>query len=434
MTNMASKPQPLTTAENTIWNLTGCLFYLGCQWLTTVIVVVLSSDYSNSGALAFAMSIGNMFASLALYKIRTYQVSDISNEHTSGGYVAFRFATIIISCIFLTLYLIIIAPGSSMVVSTLAFLLFKADETFVDVLYGVDQKYGRMDYIGKSQILRGFATLVGFTVPLVATDSVVFAIMGMALLCFVNTIAFDVRHARRLDSIMPQFAKTDLQKLAKACLLPTIANFCATSIVSVVRQSYGIYAGDQLLGIYASIATPAVLIQAGATFLYSPLIGKMATALYAKGMREFKCVFLNVLATIAAIMVAGTIALSLVADRSLVLIFGKGLAPYTWIFPYVLGGTTSIAILLYINDALIILRDNRSQIVINAIALALAAALSKPCIAAFGMNGVNIAILAAVIPAVLMGFTKIMLSCKNIPTNSRDSSGSAVSSERTAKH
>lgn len=411
MGSATSRPQPLSTAKNTLWNLTGCLFYLGCQWLTTVIVVVLSSDYSNSGFLAFAMSIGNMFASLALYKIRTYQVSDIANEHSSGEYVAFRFATIAASFALLTIYLIVIAPGDAMVVSTLAFLLFKVDETFADVLYGVDQKYGRMDYIGKSQILRGLATIIGFTVPLAITGSVTHAIFGMTLLCFVNTILYDVRHARRLDSIAPRFNKADLTKLAKACALPTIANFCATSIVSVVRQNYGILAGDELLGIYASIATPAVLIQAGTAFLYSPLIGKMASSLYSEGKLEFRKVFLKVLLSIAVIMTLGVIALSFVGKDSLIFVFGEGLEPHAWIFPYVLAGTVTIAILLYINDALIILRDNRTQIAINALALILAAMLSKPLIAAFGMNGVNLAILAAVIPAAFIGFTRIMMNC-----------------------
>lgn len=421
MANVASKPQPLSTAENTLWNLTGCLFYLGCQWLTTVIVVVLSSDYSNSGTLAFAMSIGNMFASLALYKIRTYQVSDIANEHASGGYVAFRFATIAASFVLLSFYLVVLVPESEMIVSTLVFLLFKADETFVDVLYGVDQKYGRMDYIGKSQLIRGIATLVGFTGGLKLTGSVSFAIAGMAVLCLANTLLFDVRHARRLDSITPLFKKADLTSLAKACLLPTVANFCATSIVSVVRQRYGLIAGDEMLGIYASIATPAVLIQAGAAYLYSPLIGKMATALYTKGKREFRNVFMNVLLAVAAIMILGTLILSLVGERALVLVFGEGLTSYTWIFSYVLAGTTAIALLLYINDALIILRDNRTQIAINALALALAALLSTPCIATYDMNGVNLAILAAVVPAILIGLTRILFTCSRATKSNADS-------------
>lgn len=412
MSQMKSRLQPLSTVENTIWNLIGCLFYLGCQWLTTVIVVIFSSDYSNSGSLAFAMSIGNMFASLALYKIRTYQVSDISNEHTSGAYVAFRFVTIALSFIALTVYLVVIAPGDAMVLSTLAFLLFKADETFVDVLYGIDQKHGRMDYIGKSQLIRGLATLIGFSLPLALTESVPLAILGMTALCFANTLLFDARHSRRLDRITPSFNRGDVRDLAKACLMPTIANFCATSIVSVIRQKYGIVAGDELLGIYASIATPAVLIQAGATFLYSPLIGKMATALHNGGKREFQNVFVTVLLGLFATMTIGSIALSFIGHPVLVFVFGEGVATYTWIFPFVLAGTTAIAILLYINDALIILRDNATQIKINVLALILSASLSTFFISRFGMNGINLAILAAIIPASLIGFIHILISCK----------------------
>ena len=80
---MPNVPAPLSTKKNALWNAAGCIFYLGCQWLTTVLVVVLSTDYNNSGALAFAMSVGSMFASISLYKMRTYQVSDISCEHSA---------------------------------------------------------------------------------------------------------------------------------------------------------------------------------------------------------------------------------------------------------------------------------------------------------------------------------------------------------------
>lgn len=86
---MPNVPAPLSTKKNALWNAAGCIFYLGCQWLTTVLVVVLSTDYNNSGALAFAMSVGSMFASISLYKMRTYQVSDISCEHSAKTILAF---------------------------------------------------------------------------------------------------------------------------------------------------------------------------------------------------------------------------------------------------------------------------------------------------------------------------------------------------------
>lgn len=119
------------------------------------LVVVLSTDYNNSGALAFAMSVGNMFASVSLYKMRTYQVSDISCEHSAKDYIGFRFVSILFSLIMSCIYVAAISDNASFLVATFVFLVFKIDETFVDVLYGVDQKGQRMDYIGKSQFMRG---------------------------------------------------------------------------------------------------------------------------------------------------------------------------------------------------------------------------------------------------------------------------------------
>ncbi len=224
---------PLSARENTLWNAFGCLFYLGCQWLTTVLVVLLSSGYDNSGILAYAMSIGNMFASISLYKIRTYQVSDINNRFSSGNYVALRLFTIFASLLLCSTYLAIVTNSTRMIVATLVYLLFKADETFSDVLYGIEQKNGRMDYIGRSQIIRGFASLIGFSGTLIVTDSLNLAIIGMFLLCAAVTLAYDLPHARLFGSITPQISKSQLIDLLKACFFPTIANLFATSIVSV---------------------------------------------------------------------------------------------------------------------------------------------------------------------------------------------------------
>lgn len=123
---MSNVPAPLSTKRNTLWNAAGCIFYLGCQWLTTVLVVVLSTDYNNSGALAFAMSVGNMFASVSLYKMRTYQVSDISCEHSAKDYIGFRFVSILFSLIMSCIYVAAISDNASFLVATFVFLVLKS--------------------------------------------------------------------------------------------------------------------------------------------------------------------------------------------------------------------------------------------------------------------------------------------------------------------
>ncbi|MGO5362988.1 lipopolysaccharide biosynthesis protein [Collinsella bouchesdurhonensis] len=407
---MANTPAPLSTKRNTLWNAAGCIFYLGCQWLTTVLVVTFSTDYNNSGALAFAMSVGNMFASVSLYKMRTFQVSDITCDHSAKDYVGFRFVSILFSLIMSCVYVSVISDNASFLIATLAFLGFKIDETFVDVLYGVDQKGQRMDYIGKSQFMRGALSLIGFVVPLVMINSLPAAIIGMTLCCMLVTFFYDLPHAKRFGDIKPRFARAHLFHLGKACLMPTIANFLATSIVSIVRQRYGVLAGQELLGIYASIATPAVLIQAGATYLYSPLIGTLAGSLQDGGAPAFKKSFFKVLGLLVACMALVTIGFSFIGGPLLELVYGNKIEPYLWIFPYVLGATTSIAILLYVNDSLLIMRDGITQIIINALAFAVIVLAADQLVAAFDMNGINVAIIAACVPATVAGAIRIATS------------------------
>ena len=403
------QPAPLSVAKNTIWNAVGNVFYLGSQWLLTILVVTLSNNFEYSGALAFAMSIGNMHASIALFKVRTYQMSDLANEFSDSEYAGFRIITLLAGMSFSLVYLAVLSPGNLSIFATLAYLIFKTDESFVEVIHGINQKHGRMDYIGISQIIRGLGTTASFVVGLLASNNLVIAILAMAAAGILNTLCYDLPHARRFGPVKPLIRRSKASSLAKACLLPVVANFLATSIVSIARQRFGIVQGEELLGIYASIATPAVLIQAGATYLYSPLIGTLAGSLQNGGVPAFKRSFFKVLGLLLACMSIIIIGFSIIGGPLFELVYGSNIEPYLWIFPYVLGATTSIAILLYVNDSLLIMRDGITQIIINAFAFGIIVLAADHYITAFDMNGINIAIMSACVPAAIAGITKVLL-------------------------
>lgn len=407
-----SKTEPLSLKANTLWNAVGCFIYLGCQWLTTVLVVILSSSYVNSGMLAFAMSSGIIFASIALYKIRTFQVSDLNNEYSSQSYIAFRLITITGGGIFCLGYLLIITNDSTYLIASIFYLLFKADEVFSDVLYGIEQCHSRMDYIGKSQILRGISSLVGFCIPLALTNNLYFAILGMAACCILITISYDLPHAKLFESIKPRISKSTTLSLAKACFLAMLASLFANAIVSATRQYFGINYGDETLGIYASIATPAVLIQVAATYLYSPMIGSLARSLHNESVMLFKKRFLKMLGIIVSVIAVFATALSLIGAPMLELIYGSSISSYTYLFPYVLAATGSVGVLFYVNDILIVLRRMVVMIFCNAVAL-ISSIVSILLFAPItGMNGISLAIITASLFGSLLGIVSI-ISIKN---------------------
>lgn len=396
-------PEPLSVTKNTLWNSVGSLFYLACQWLVTVLVVVFSPDYTNSGALAFAMVTGILFSSIALYNIRPFQVSDLDQEYSNQNYVGFRIITILAAGIISITYTAIISDTCSLIITCCVYIAFKADEVFSDVIYGIDQRNARMDYIGLSQIFRGFLSLAGFGITLFFTGDLNLAILVMAIACMLVTVFHDIPHAKHFGPFRPSITRSKAASLAKTCFPAMIASTCLSAISTFVRQYFGLVYGEEALGIYAAIATPAVLIQVAAVYLYSPLIGELAKA-GLKDKRHFDKLFLKIsvlLICVTAVLVA---ALSLCGGWFLILIYGQSIADYAYIFPFVLIATGCVGFLFFVHTALVILRRFLKLFIADFLGLVCSLASAVFFVDFFGMNGVNYSIIFGAGIAIVLGF------------------------------
>ena len=88
-----------------------------------------------------------------------------------------------------------VSPDSLTLTAVFAYLLFKADESFCDVLYGVDQRGERMDYIGISQFIRGVIIVLAFSLSLHFSQNIVLSILAMFPAGLLVTILYDIPHA-----------------------------------------------------------------------------------------------------------------------------------------------------------------------------------------------------------------------------------------------
>lgn len=388
-------PRPLPLKKNIAWNTIGCLFYQGCQWLTTIVVVQLSGGYDDAGVLALAMAVGNIFAAIALYKMRTFQVSDIACAYTQGNYAAMRLVTLAIAFALCAPYALITAPRSAAAITIVAFLLFKADECFVDFLYGVDQRGGRMDYIGISQLIRGAVSLGAFSAGLVAFGSLLSGVAFMFCGCFLVTLLYDLPHARRFDALRPRiYGRTALSMLASGlpAVLALVANI---AVVSVSRQILGAMCEEEVLGVYASISTPAVLMQAAVSYLYTPMIGRLSQAWAAHDRKELARFLGKMMGVVAGSLALCSALLIAIGPWLLAWAFGESIVPSLWIFPYSILCTALIALISLGMDVLIVFRRTGAALIACATAFAIAMICAGPFIEAFAINGINLSIALA---------------------------------------
>ena len=396
--------QPLSVRANMLYNAIGSLSYQLCLWLTTMLVVLLSDDYGNAGMLAFAMTIGNMMSGIGTYDMRTYQVSDVRHEYTQGEYVGFRLVTLAIGIAVTIAYATITSPDVATLAATIAYVLFKTDESFADVLYGVEQIAERMDFIGKSEMLRGMLVVTAFATTLRCTGSILVAIIAMLPVGLAVTVLYDIPHARRLMAIRPTISKKTAIRLLMECLPMVIGMTLIGMVVSVPRQYYANAYGSDALGAYATIATPAVLVQAAARYLYAPLLVDMAGrwATYGghdttreNGKGGFWWYALRVLAVMLMLIAISIPVLSIGGEWLLGIVYGDRTSGYTYLLPGALVGTGLMALLGFMSDTLVICRDTRGLVGIAVMSLVSSAALMMPLTAWMGLSGINATVIAA---------------------------------------
>ena len=395
--------KPLSTKKNILWNSLGSTIYQGCLWLTTVFVVLLSNSYENSGILAFAMTVGNIFSPVAIYSIRTYQVSDIENTHSLPNYIAFRLITISAGFALCIPYSAFITPTENTLLAVLVFLVFKADESFASVCYGAEQKASRMDYIGISQSLRGITLLVSFCLALYFTGNLFIAIGAMTIACLPITLLYDLPHAKLFGKIAPKIELNRCFLLLKTCFPAVIAALLCGSVVAIARQCFGIQYGNEALGIYAAVATPSVVIQLFAQYLYSPFLTPIAEKWHSQNHDDFLAYFKRVGCGILLAIIVATLAFGFAGQPLIVLIYGASISEYTYLLPYVMISTALIAIMWFLGDVLVIFRDFKGVLIANATAFASTLLLMGYLIDHYYMNGINVVIIFSYIIGIVVG-------------------------------
>ncbi|RRF91545.1 MAG: hypothetical protein DUD31_08975 [Coriobacteriaceae bacterium] len=409
---MDNQPKPLDIKKNMLYNTIGSLTYQGCLWITTVLVVILSSGYSDSGVLSFAMTIGNMFTAVGTYNMRTYQVSDIKGKYSQRNYVGFRMLTLIIGVILLGIYSIVVSPDSLTLIAVFAYLLFKVDESFCDVLYGVDQRGERMDYIGISQFIRGVLVVLAFSLGLYLSQNIILAILAMYPAGLLVTIAYDIPHARRMDDIRPQLNKEQAKSLLTECLPIVLEILFLGMIVSVARQYYANAYGAERLGIYAAVATPAVLIQAAARFLYAPALVPLSEKWNDSPKESFLPFFRKTLLVMAGFIIVGVAVLAWAGPILLNLVYGQKVKGYTYLFTNVLISTSALAVLYYLTDVLVLCRDIKGSLISASAALAMALFTMVPLEAIFDMQGINYVVILSSVIGISVSFFRIFRNRK----------------------
>ena len=352
----AEKNQPLSLKENMLWNSIGSFFYLVCTWLTTVLVVRLSTSYSDSGSLAVAMAVGNITSTIVFFKTRPVQVGCKETEYSAADFVGFKVicsaAGLLVSLIY-TLFTVDIANYPT----TIMYILFKIIETFIDVYQGIFQRNDRLDIAGKSQMARGVLIVASFSIGLSVFHTLLNSIILMTLTTLFVVIFYDRRIANRFTQAHAVYNVCQIKRIARTCFPGFISCLLISLVVSQTRQSYALRYGNELLGVYAAVATPTVVIQAIANYLYAPLYKPISDALRVHDKDWISQLLNKIIAIILLLLIAGCLASAFLGSFALSRLYSPSISIHSNLLYGALAVATTNACLYFLVDVLILMKD-----------------------------------------------------------------------------
>lgn len=388
------RPEALSIKQNMLWNSAGSLVNLGCQWLISIFIVRLASDYRAAGVYSLALSISSMLGPIAHFRTYTYQVSDVDDEFKASDYLVFRLMTCFAALLVTALYSIVTVDSSSLV-AILLLSVWKLVGFVIDVFHATDQKNHRMDFIGKSLALQGAVSLGLFCLVFGLSDSLELALIAMALGTMTICVAFDYPRARLFADFKQGTNAAKMRSLFLACLPLVVANVAFSAVPSIPRQLLSTLNGASDLGIYASVAAPAAIIQAGAAYIYNPLIGYFSSYKKNGDSRNFVALLSKAMGGVFLIGVAATIVLGLFGDLLLTIMYGADIARYSYLFYLIVPVSILIGVAGFMNDLLMALRFSKEVSISSYLSLIVMAIVSVPLIEQFGLNGVSLACLVS---------------------------------------
>lgn len=397
-------------ARDMMWNTVGNLFYCLCQWIMTILIVRLTT-YKEAGYLSLAMSTSSMFSAISHFSMRNFQVSDVKEEFSTNEYIGSRIVTCIVAIFLCCIYAISSADLYQMLCID-AFMIIRIIEGIVDVLHGVDQKYNDYKLIGKSCLIRGFATIGGFVLGLLIFKSTLTAIVLTAVCNLAVVVFYDYRKTSAYGKIKPIIWNEHIKKLLLKCSPLVVCTFLLSAIPLVAKTSLQKQLGTELLGVYSSISSPTIVVQIVASYAFSPLLPHISDAFNMKRYNQLiKMIERLILLFIgfAIIIIIGAI---IVGKFGLSVLYGNDILEYYDLFiPIVM--CTIMTAFVYVFVSIDTAFRMQAQMMIGiTFDFVISYLLKDMIVKSFGANGVSIIHIGSYILILIWLITLAVYRCK----------------------
>lgn len=393
-----------------LWNTAGNLVYMLCQYAFSILVLRLAGE-TGSGLFNLAQSYTNIFLTVASYGMYSFQVSDARDKYPQYCYIQSRVATVSLATAMCACSIALGALALGYSVEQCACILlyhgYRMVESSTDVFNAIEQKHMRLDIVGKTYALRGVVSLAIFMAALAATHDVALTLTLMLSANLVLFIGFTLPRARPFYK-REYAGRRALAALLTECLPLVVYSALNTTAASLPKILMEQVLGGDKLGIYGPVTAPVLMLQVGASYLFTPFITVFSQSYADRDAHRFWDAVLSVQGIVTALLPVGWLVAHFLGGWGLSVFVGQGSEAYQYLLAPMVVSAVLTAMVLFYSMVLTVMRCMRGLIFANVLGIAAAALISRPFMLRWDMQGATFASIAALlVQAACLGFVLV---------------------------
>lgn len=347
-----------------LWNSLGSLLQSAISPVLLIVITRLNG-IDDSGLFSFALSLSVVFWVVSLWGGRTYQVSDVKREFSSGSYIAVRFVASLIVAISAVVFCVLNGYNATKTGLIMILVTFKILESIADSLYGVLQIHHKLYVAGISLTMKAMLGFAAFMAVDIVTKNVIYGTLAILLVNVLIIFLYDILWVRRVEVINVS------KKLCKEYIAQAVAIMKHTSAVFVVmfltmfslnipRYFLDKSHPDQI-GYFGIMAMPITLLGLFISFIIQPNVVNLSELLVKGKLKEFARIVSKINHITFGIGVLSVVLSYLVGVWVLNTIFGININNFQLdLIIMVIGAAANAFVSIYVN-LLIIMRRFKGQ-------------------------------------------------------------------------
>lgn len=269
-----------------IWNSIGSFLQSAISPILLIVITRLNG-VGDSGLFSFAMSLSVVFWAISLWGGRTYQVSDVKKEFSSGDYIVVRFISSLIVAVFSISFCVL--SGYDLIKTELIMVLvsFKILESIADSMYGVLQIHNRLYIAGISLTMKSVFSFMLFTLVDILTKNIIYGALSIFIVNIAVVIFYDIPWMKHVESV--GLTKKNIMqagKIMKKTAEVFVVVFLTMFSLNIPRYFLDKYHYDQI-GYFGIMAMPITLLTLFISFVLQPNVVNLSELLKKKRIKEF---------------------------------------------------------------------------------------------------------------------------------------------------